>query len=382
MITGGLGDLGLEIAKALFATCKAKLVLLSRSALPDRALWQQILSERDNRDSDVRRILGIQFLESSGAEIMIVNADVADLSQMQLGVAQALARFGAINGVVHAAGVAGIGPMGIKTQDELQAVLAPKVLGTMVLEQALSGQSLDFLILFSSIGALGGGLGQVAYTAANAFLDAYAQCSRLPGARRTISINWDSWREIGMAVNTALPEALQGERKEQLEHALDTGEALDAFLRIAAGAFRQVIVTKRSMDSAFAPVEIVPTEPARNANGSSPAPQRAAPHPRPALRQTYVAPGTAAEQVIAEIWQTFLRIDQIGVHDDFFELGGHSLLALQMLPRIRAKFQVDLSPRDVWAAPTVAGMALLIEDKLISEFESPAEERTESSAVG
>ena len=239
MITGGLGDLGLEIAKVLFATCKAKLVLLSRSALPDRALWQQILSERDNRDPDVRRILGIQSLESTGAEVMIVNADVADLSQMKLGVAQVLARFGSINGVVHAAGVAGIGPMGIKTQDELQAVLAPKVLGTMVLEQALSGQPLDFLILFSSIGALGGGLGQVAYTAANAFLDAYAQCSQLPGARRTISINWDSWREIGMAVNTALPKALQGERKEQLEQALDTGEARDAFLRVAASSFRQ-----------------------------------------------------------------------------------------------------------------------------------------------
>jgi acyl carrier protein len=82
--------------------------------------------------------------------------------------------------------------------------------------------------------------------------------------------------------------------------------------------------------------------------------------------------------VVAEIWQESLRIDQVGVHDDFFELGGHSLLALQMLPHLYAKFQVQLSPRDIWACPTVAGIALLIEEKLISELENGAAEAAEA----
>jgi hypothetical protein len=93
-------------------------------------------------------------------------------------------------------------------------------------------------------------------------------------------------------------------------------------------------------------------------------------HPRPVLRQDYVAPHTELEMALAEIWQEFLRIEKIGVHDDFFELGGHSLLALQMIPRVRAKFHVDLVPRDVLAAPTIAGMALVVEDKIIVQLEN------------
>jgi amino acid adenylation domain-containing protein len=359
LVTGGLGDLGLEIAKTLFDTCKAKLVLVSRSALPDRELWQQILRERDAADPDVRRILGIQFLESRGAEVMVVKADIANLSQMKLGVSQVLARFGPINGVVHAAGVAGAGPISIKTKEELQAVLAPKVLGTMVLEELLSDQPLDFLILFSSIASWAGGLGQVAYTAANAFLDAYAKCGDLRSARRTISINWDAWREIGMAVNTELPKVFRRERKEWLERGLDTSEALEAFVCVAASSFRQVIVTKRNVAGAFAPLEIELTEPARKTNGTSPDSRFVAPrlHPRPALRQAYVAPSTAAELVIAGIWQEFLGIDRIGVHDDFSELGGHSLLATRVMARLREVLEVELPVRALFEAPTVSELA-------------------------
>jgi hypothetical protein len=64
------------------------------------------------------------------------------------------------------------------------------------------------------------------------------------------------------------------------------------------------------------------------------------------------------------IWEELLRVEPIGANDDFFELGGHSILALQMLPRVRAKFQVELLLRDVWAAPTIAEMAILVEGRL------------------
>ncbi|HJY50839.1 MAG TPA: acyltransferase domain-containing protein, partial [Stellaceae bacterium] len=83
---------------------------------------------------------------------------------------------------------------------------------------------------------------------------------------------------------------------------------------------------------------------AQKTNGTSPDIPLAAPqaHPRPALRQAYVAPSTAVEQVITGIWREILRIDQIGVHDHFTELGGHSLLATQVMARLREVLEVEL----------------------------------------
>ncbi|TCP59140.1 amino acid adenylation domain-containing protein [Tumebacillus sp. BK434] len=87
--------------------------------------------------------------------------------------------------------------------------------------------------------------------------------------------------------------------------------------------------------------------------------------PLPDLRsnaQEFVAPRTAAEERLAEIWRTLLHAPQIGVYDNFFELGGHSLLAAQMTTRIREVFALDLPMQVLFEAPTVARLAKRIED--------------------
>ena len=77
--------------------------------------------------------------------------------------------------------------------------------------------------------------------------------------------------------------------------------------------------------------------------------------------QNYVAPGTGIEEELARIWGQILGKQQVGIYDNFFELGGHSLLATQLTSRIRDTFQVELSVRILFEAPTVASLAKHIE---------------------
>ena len=74
------------------------------------------------------------------------------------------------------------------------------------------------------------------------------------------------------------------------------------------------------------------------------------------LARGYVAPRSALETVIAEIWGDVLGVERVGIEDDFFALGGHSLLVTRVINRIATATGHTVSVRDVFAAPTVAAL--------------------------
>ncbi|MBE9178530.1 amino acid adenylation domain-containing protein [Oculatella sp. LEGE 06141] len=110
--------------------------------------------------------------------------------------------------------------------------------------------------------------------------------------------------------------------------------------------------------AAFVPLETLPLSP----NGK--VDRKALPSPdtaRPDLDTQWVAPRTAVEARLADLWSHILKVEQVGTNDNFFELGGHSLLIVQLLTRIRETFQVDLPLQVLFAEPTIAGLAEQIE---------------------
>ncbi|HLP89922.1 MAG TPA: type I polyketide synthase, partial [Nostocaceae cyanobacterium] len=199
LITGGLGGIGLVLAEYLAKTVKAKLVLTGRSAFPLRVDWEKWLLNHDEADPISRKIRKLGELEALGAEVMTLKADITDLSQMREAIAQAINKFGQFNGIIHAAGVPGGGMIQRKTFEEAERIFAPKVKGTIILDTLFKNTKLDFFVLCSSLVSAIGGLGQIDYVGANAFLDAFAHYKTSTDATFTVAINWDAWQEVGMA---------------------------------------------------------------------------------------------------------------------------------------------------------------------------------------
>ncbi|MGD2088417.1 MAG: amino acid adenylation domain-containing protein [Candidatus Aminicenantes bacterium] len=199
LVTGGLGGIGLVLAEYLAITVKARLTLTARTPLPEREAWSQWLNSHDPGDTISHKIRKILRLEDAGAEILIVSADVADKTQMKNVVTRTRERFGKINGVIHAAGVPDGGLIQRRTREMSERVLNSKITGTLILDELLKDEELDFFILCSSVSSVSIPLGQVAYCAANIFMDSFAFYKTLNHHTFTVSIGWDAWREVGMA---------------------------------------------------------------------------------------------------------------------------------------------------------------------------------------
>jgi amino acid adenylation domain-containing protein len=91
--------------------------------------------------------------------------------------------------------------------------------------------------------------------------------------------------------------------------------------------------------------------------------RRALPEPQPArpdLDESFVAPSTPLEGLLADAWKNVLKLTQVGVHDNFFELGGHSLLAARVVANLRRTLDVELNMVDIFRTPTISGLAAML----------------------
>ncbi|MGC0154345.1 SDR family NAD(P)-dependent oxidoreductase [Chromobacterium vaccinii] len=212
LISGGLGGLGRLFAEHFASRGPVTLVLTGRSALS---------AERE------RELAG---LTAGGSKLVYMPCDIADADSVRALVARIRAEHGPINGVLHAAGVLRDGWLADKSVDDFDAVLAPKVAGTVQLDLATRHEPLDFFIMFSSIVGVAGHAGQSDYAVANAFQLEFAELrnaqratSERSGATRAIA--WSYWRDGGMRMS-GQDESLARSRWGLTPLATDAGLAL------------------------------------------------------------------------------------------------------------------------------------------------------------
>ncbi|WP_038978040.1 SDR family NAD(P)-dependent oxidoreductase [Paenibacillus polymyxa] len=189
LITGGSGGLGLLVAEELVRrTQAATLILTGRSPL------------------DGNRQTRLKELESLGARVVYKQGDITDRNTVTSLLESIQKEFGRVHGIIHCAGIIHDNFILKKSREEFIEVLGPKVQGLVHLDEASSGQDLDFFVLFSSISGSMGNPGQADYATANAFMDAYAAYrNTLVEAQqrrgRTLSIRWPLWKEGGMRID-------------------------------------------------------------------------------------------------------------------------------------------------------------------------------------
>ncbi|HYO59282.1 SDR family NAD(P)-dependent oxidoreductase, partial [Archangium sp.] len=363
LLTGGLGRIGLVLAEYLAATVRARLVLVGRSAFPERGEWEAWLEAHGEQEETSRKIRRLLALEKQGAEVLVVRADITRPEEVEAVLERVRERFGGLHGVVHGAATTGLElflPIREASSQACENQFRSKLHGMLVLREALRGKELDFVLLQSSLASILGGLGFAAYSAANRFLDVLAALENRAASTRWLSVNWDGWDFEGAGQGRTLA-AGQGVLPMTAE------EGVAAFRRIlgrgkvsnwavSAEALEARLAVWVQQESPAAPVEQEPVEAVSS-------------HQRPDLGTEYVAPRNEVEAALAGIWAELLGVQQVGIHDSFFQLGGHSLLGMQLVSRIREQLQVDIPLQKLFESPTIAGLALLIVQKQATDVD-------------
>jgi amino acid adenylation domain-containing protein/non-ribosomal peptide synthase protein (TIGR01720 family) len=350
LITGGLGGIGLTLAEDLARSCRARVVLVSRSGFAERAAWQRLAADENTRSGRQARCL--LAIEAAGGEVVLEKADVADELTMSKVVAHVESSVGPIHGVIHAAGVPGGGVLAAKSEQSIREILRAKVDGADVLDRIFQSRVLDFMVLCSSVTGWLGGFGQADYCAANLYLDAFAD-SRTRRGRPTFSILWDTWRDVGMAVETEISAELRLVREEELRrHALSPSEGAAAFRQALRLGLPQVVVSTRDFHARYA-ARHLPLD-GKRAEIISPKSVR---HPRPLLTEPLAPPRNELERRLSAIWEEHLGFAEIGVNDNYFDLGGDSLKGIALAVSLQRAFGEPVRVATLFEKPTIAELA-------------------------
>jgi acyl transferase domain-containing protein/acyl carrier protein len=355
LITGGLEGNGYGVARLLAETVGARLVLPESAPLP--------------ADKAAR----VQALEQAGAEVLVVPADPQDEAALAWAVSQAVERFGALHGAIHAAAVVGertFRPLADTGAEEAAWHFGPRARGLLALDAALAGRDLDFRLALSSLAAVLGGVGYAAYAASHLFVDAFAQATAGREDGGWLAVGWDLW-DLGGAAGEPDAAAVSASLADLAMTAEEGGEVLR---RVLAAATAEVIEVSTA-DLPARRAQLARHSAVSDASGS------AARHPRPRLQIPYAAPESDLERRIAAVWQELLGFADIGVDDNFFELGGDSFIAVRVAARLREALGADLPVAQLYQRLTVRSLAELLgknEGEATAELAAHLDERRES----
>lgn len=402
LLSGGLGGIGVEIAKYLLQNYNARLLLVGRTPLPNRSQWDVILQQGNVVAERIEAYLSIEQL---GGEISYQAVDICDRTRLQQVVDRAKSVWQCeLDGVIHLAGTASQRLLVEETRESLAATLSSKVLGTWVLHQLLKDRPNSVFISSSSVNSFFGGTAASAYAAANSFQDSFSHYQRHQCSLQSYCFAWSMWDEVGMSRGYQMKEfsraqgyypiarsrgmhslliglhhnqgqllvGLDGSNRnirQYIEPQLDRRvQTLSAYFTAKTGSvsseqLEALLVRDRfgtTVTCTFHQLGEMPL----TATGEIDRAQLVSIGRLGTTEQ--VKPRTELESQLANIWQQVLGVSQVGIHDNFFELGGSSLQAARLFAEIEKTFSKNLPLATLLEAPTIEQLATLLSESQLS----------------
>ncbi len=372
LITGGLGGIGVHLARFLLQNYEAKLLLIGRTPLEEkRVLYHE--------------------LEQLGGDVIYEQADVCQIEQLKR-VAQTLSKWqNKLDGVIHLAGTYQERLLVDETPESLDRVIGSKIRSTWLLDHMFCNNPDTLFIHFASLSGFFGGFNGAAYSAANSFLERFAHYQRNKNTN-AYCISWTQWADTGMNQNRAIYDRLQikkgfltvapkqgiasfasvlnFELKDMIVGMDINNPNISFYVAQKAYNLQQIKAYMTLKEAAlqfksFPSKDLFGVETNCNlvklkelplaSNGEV---------DKEALLRTLsgqkeikmVAPRNRLEGLLVEVWQEVLGI-KVGVYDNFFELGGNSIKTVMVMNKLQEKVNSIFHPVSLFDAPTIFELA-------------------------
>ncbi|MBN3911078.1 MAG: SDR family NAD(P)-dependent oxidoreductase [Nostoc sp. NMS1] len=394
LITGGLGGIGIEIARYLLKHYQARLLLVGRTPLPEKSIGNAHL---DQTDTIAQRLKVYQELEQLNGEVIYEAIDICDLKQLQIIVEKAKSQWDKnLDGIIHLAGTFHEQLVLEETQENLAAILRPKVLGAWALHQLVKDNKGSIFINFSSAHGFFGSTAVGAYAAANSFLDRFSYYQNFHSELASYCLSWSMWNETGMSQGYQMKNLIRAKgfyvmsSSQAISSMIASLQHQQTHLLIGLDGSNQNI--QRWQSQAFNLQKLtayftasnneviqLPDLRVQDCFGTSSTCNLVQLPQMPCLEngeidraslirgvntqeiRERIEPRNEIELKIAQCWQQVLKLPPLSINDNFFELGGNSLLAGQVISRLREDFSLELSLQRLFKTPTIASLAQSIE---------------------
>lgn len=365
IITGGTGGIGLEIARFLSSKNHINLALLNRSVFPYKEEWQNILTNGEDKNT-INKIEIINDIEKKGTNIELYSVDVSNEEDLKKVLDDLRKKYGNINGVVHGAGIAMDCALDDKGEDSFSQVISSKIYGTWVLDKLTWSDEMDFFVMFSSVATIFTMFGQGDYAAANSYMDSYTAYRNRTG-RKTLTINWTTWKETGMA-------ARYGFVFDTIFKTLPTARGVEGFEALLKMGARRGLIGEINYEgignsllerSGVRLSEDITAKMLLYKRKTGMAAISRVQNNSGEIRLAGRKNGryTETEIQIAEICRNTLGFDEIDVYDNFFEMGADSILLMKIQAEIEKLYPIKITVVDMFEYTTISKLAEYIVDK-------------------